>query len=141
MNILYPAGFRRDWVDRNSNSVSKFYEGLGIGPHGATARFNYTVPVGKRSFVTYLFHAVTRGTIAAPVGIVRSYLACILNSTAFNLDFIEFLTNAVGDRIAYIIGQNILMNAGDQVTAYTFDNSTGGTINYNISLQLVEFDQ
>ena len=140
MTILYPAGYRRDWIDRNAVSVCKAYENLGLAPHGMTLRWTYTVTAGKKAILTYLFASLTRMTVAAPVGQAIVYISAIINGTGINPFSLPMMSNVVGENRQIVIPQCFLMYGADQISAYTFDTSTGGQCAYSVSAQFIEFD-
>lgn len=140
MTILYPAGYRRDWIDRNAVSVVKAYENLGVAPHGLTSRWVYTVTAGKKAILTYFFASITRMVAAAPVGQAIVYVSGFINGTGINPFSLPMMFNTIGENRQIIIPQCFLMAGADTLTAYTFDTSTGGQCAYSISAQFIEFD-
>jgi len=140
MNILYPAGAKREWFDRNIVIVMKESSLTGTAPHGSTERWRYTVPAGKRAFVAAANLLVTRITAAAPVGQVLAWFGIYDGAASFNLAFAELFNNAIGAQCNTVLPNFGWLTAGQQLYAYTNDLSTGGTTNIYQSAQIIAFD-
>jgi hypothetical protein len=48
--------------------------------------------------------------------------------------------NAVGDHETQALGTSIILLPGDLLRFFTYDSSTGGTINYRCGWKITEFD-
>lgn len=131
------AGARPEPVDRNPGSNQPLWYGpTTIAPHATTQRFTYNVPSGKKVQVCNVAVSMLRVTAAAPVGLWEAYV------TGTNgLVYLQSLKNAIGDSEHGEVGTGIFYQVGGpSVSAYTRDQSTGGTVRYSISAEIVEFD-
>jgi hypothetical protein len=141
---------RRDralpWYDRNPLNIVKVYANT-VGPHASTQRWSYTVPTGRKAMMEELFDEVFRASTASanggptcdiyytPSGGSQSYLceSIISNVTAG-------AGPGTGAYDKTIMGQGIILYAGDNVACYTLDAGSGGTVSYICSAKLTEFD-
>lgn len=125
-------------VDRNPS-----YQGLawsssgGIAPHGPTTRATRTIPAGKKGFMMSAQAWITRLTAAAPVAKAQVWIEGFAGTeiVAAQLD-----DNAVAAKHDQAIGQCTFLAEGAVVNIRSTDGSTGGTIEYNASCTLMEFD-
>jgi hypothetical protein len=117
------------------------YVGADIAPHTQATRFTYTVPTGKKAFVEMLQTRVQRSTAASAASRVIAWIGYQPSGGSGSLmSYSVINTNGVGDKDANIVGQSIVMNAGDTLTGYTSDGSTGGACDYMLNYKITEFD-
>jgi len=62
------------WYDRNPIALLEHYGGSGVGPHGGTTRWIYTVPKNKKAYVESTLVEIVRRTVAAPIGTYGCYI-------------------------------------------------------------------
>jgi len=127
---------RAEWFDRNPALQISGWGSDSVSPHGLTQRFSYTVPSGKKALITLMNVSIMRvlaGTTAdiAQINIQLQAQVIIL---------LEIKSNTIGDGRYVGVGTLSLLNAGQTLTGYTFDSSTGGTIAYWMELSLTTFD-
>lgn len=134
------ASPRAEWYDRNAAPQPKTYAANNVAPHVATQRWSYTVPSGKKAWLESLFLFVIRQTAATAAG--RSGCAITVTQDALmvnllNNEFTDNTVNHLKDMFATNFG---ILVAGNVVTGWTFDESTGGTMGYTIAAKLTQFD-
>jgi len=139
MKFGFPGGPRLEWYDRNP--VAKHYASnpSSVAPHSATVRWIYTVPSGKKAFISILQAGVTRQTAATTLG--QAYAAIYLTISAVS-DVIlaaNLNDNTVGAKNVLVASGGVL-NAGDSIYGQTMDISTGGTCMYNVNYYTTEFN-
>jgi len=131
---------RPHWYDRNPSNIWRQYAAT-LGPHSSTQRWSYTVPAGKKALVEFSIACLLRVTAASTVGEAYAYVYYTPSGgTGGSLFEVRLLTNGIGDGKSLIVGQGIMMFAGDQLLGFTGDGSTGGTIEYVIAVKITEFD-
>jgi hypothetical protein len=141
MRTGQPIIGRPAWYDRNPVHVTKSYVGSAVAPHSATSRWSYTVPSGKKAMVELLRGSAIRDAAANTVDEVWIYIQLIPGGqSAAYIIFTRLLTNNVGDKVEFSIGQSMILLPGDQIFAYTADSSTGGAVHYELTAKITEFD-
>jgi len=132
---------RPAWYDRNSTTSVGGYQGTGVAPHAATNRLNVVVSSGKKVVAETIQLRVERATAATTA--VRPTIYCELTPSGGSATRIleaAIRGNNVGDKDNVSLGQNITLNAGDALTFYTVDGSTGGTCDLSIMIKFTIFD-
>jgi hypothetical protein len=117
------------------------YSAAGVAPHTVTARWNYTVPSGKKAMIEFLHVRILRSTAASTAGKVTAAISITPSGASSNDVMVaNILTNNVGDKDALVSGATLTLLAGDKIAANTSDASTGGTIDYVLACKATEFD-
>jgi hypothetical protein len=140
MNILYPAGTKREWVDRNPLITTQYYTVVGLGPHTLTNRGQYTVPTGRRAFVDNIFLYLHRNNVATTADVAYAGAVTYDNFQIVDIARAAQNQNVRGVVTTYNLNIALYLSAMQYVRMYTLDNSTGGSYDYYISLHIVEFD-
>ncbi len=141
MNIANPSNARDTFADRNGTTQTIFYQASGVAPHTLTTRSTYTVPAGKKSQVTRIRLAHIRSTVATTVGKVQALLSYVPAVAAgLNLALVQAIATTVGagDELNSVAFDVLL--AGDTIRLQTVDASTGGAIDYDLGVVLIEYD-
>jgi hypothetical protein len=128
---------RPNYYDRNPLSVGGSFQNDAQVPHGVTNQFTYTVPTGRKAFVTSLAVSIVRMTAAAPVGICNVTARWDLNDEAIVLVTFD---NTVGGGRALAAGGGSIVLAGKTFTFASQDLSTGGTMSFESGASIIEFD-
>ena len=128
------------WYQTNFASIAYTYSGSSIAPHSFTDRATYTVPANRLFKIGNIFAFQIRATAATAAGLVSTMIYLTRNSTTYNLNRVDFLTNNVGDKEGLAAGEGTVFKAADVVKIATQDVSTGGTIHYRASFFGCEFD-
>lgn len=137
------GGSRPAWYDRHPISKVQSYNGSDIAPHSATQRTTYTCPAGKKAIVELLALSIERVTVATTPLSAMAYVIIAPGGTGSNAILfarLEEVDNSLKDKDRAIAGSSIALNAGDILSSFTIDASTGGLISYNIGLKYTEFD-
>lgn len=131
-----------NYYGRNPVVRTAEYDAQGVSPHAATTRNTYTVPTGKLAYVESLYCLVVRITAATAASRVGA--VCNLDPSGGEpaVDIIRalLLTNAVGDNHGVVLASGGYLAAGDVLTLVTSDASTGGTVDYQVTRKLTEFE-
>jgi hypothetical protein len=127
--------------DRNPLMVRLSYEADGVAPHFLTERFLYTVPSRRKAILNSLAIAIIREVAPTTTGLVVARIV-ITPSGGSPLTILRIAHQlaAVGEPFHLTTDPNALMSPGDVLAAVTNDQSTGGTMGYNLSAILTEFD-
>lgn len=135
------GGARPAYHDRTPLAITQQYSATAVAPHASTTRWTYTVPTGRKFFCQVTFARWVRATAAAPVG-----NANVLFSYTPNGGVNAVTQEAVGAQNGVGLGKETLLGVqgslgpGDAVAGGTSDASTGGTIDYRVSMAGIEFD-
>lgn len=141
MRFYFPTGARPAPIDRNATNKGHTYSTAGVAPHGATTRFSYTTPAGKKFRIETAQATVIRATAAAPVGQYLAVVLCVLvdaNQPWFV--YAASLDNNVAARSYQNATGPIDLQATEQCITSTSDTSTGGTVNYTVAVKGTEYD-
>lgn len=140
MNILYPAGVRREYFDRNPLVTNFYFELPNVAPHGNTNRLTYTVPANRRALICAAELDFFRGTAATTSGKVWEQLTIFDGSLIRGVIWITLFTNNIGDARQVVASNFGWLLAAQRVDINTQDASTGGVLDYRGSFQILEFD-
>lgn len=128
-------------IDRNPAGQTQRYAASAVAPHGATTRWTYTTPAAKKDRVQELNLAFHRQTVGAPVGEFEANIQYTPNGgTAVYLLRRRSQDNTT---TLYIEAENATqldMLVGDNLLCQTADGSTGGTVAYNVSAVVFDYD-
>jgi len=127
---------RPAWYDRNPAPSGSAYFTDGVAPHALTARHTYAVPTGKTAIMTSLFVFCRRATAATTVGKVE---VRFLAGAGLQI-YWSFIDNTAGIRFTWELSPHTIVLAGTTIYMYTADGSTGGTVDYAVSIGYVTFD-
>jgi hypothetical protein len=130
MNILYPAGIKRDPIDRNSVNVASYFQLNATAPHGFTDRVTYTVPLNKRFLLTSFTCGITRESVAAPVATVLIALTYDIGGGDVLFCELPLTSNTVGASIILPSIGGVSFAQAVVLRVKTNDGSTGGTCSY-----------
>lgn len=129
------------WYDRNP--ISSIFEFVGsLAPHAKTYWWAYTVPKNKKAFAEAIMCRVNRATVAAPAVQAECGIEVQLLNNAALTGFLRLnlFGNTIDDHDTIIVGNSVMLQAGEKITGYTFDISTGGSVDYNLTCKITEFD-
>lgn len=140
MKIDYPAGVKRDWIDRNPIVSALVYNGQNVAPHALNERWGYTCPAGKRAHIELISINLMRTAVATTPNLAQAWVQIDDMTVQAGFGQCMVLGNVVGNEQHQTFGQFGWLTAGQSVSAYTADPSTGGTFAYYIAAQIVEFD-
>lgn len=121
------------WRLANSQIFLQTYLAGVIGPHGDTVRFSYTQPSGGRGLVLASSIAIRRDGAPTTAGRVKGLLQ--LNGITVLITF--FFGGAVDVSDRADIGHGIVLDGGDLLEGLTGDSSTGGSVTYALSAQIL----
>lgn len=141
MRIDYPTVNRNDFMSNNPIAAHVEYVNNAIGPHANTERWSFVVPANQLGVIQGGVLMMTRITVAAPAGMFTSYIDIIQGGTSCYLAYFNEINNGVGASYYVLIPSQIYLLAGDSVSMHTADLSTGGTISYVGSLNVLLYNQ
>ena len=136
MRVGFPVGPRLEWYDRNPSGKEWGYSGTGVGPHGLTTRFSYTVPTGKKFILENAYAITIRATVAGTPG----YAFCGVSARLYGVVQAKMLSNNVADIDSMNVGRSVIMKAGEALKGDSQDTSTDGTMTYEVIAHGIEFD-
>jgi len=132
---------RPGWYDRNPVRLFQYYKGDGVAPHSSTLRWTYTVPAGKKAWVELLVNRVKRsGAATTPDAVLSQIYLTPYGGSISTLLYVFFNSNTLGAGDTIIVPASMMLGAGDVLSAYTQDASTGGLVDYLVSAKITEFD-
>jgi len=141
VRVGFPGGPRLEWYDRNPYHRFQSFQNNNTAPHAITDRWSYTVPAGKKAFVEAGQTYARRVTAAAPVGLVQVTISIQPSGAGVAILLVsQIITNNVGDGDHAEIGSGPVLYPGDLIKGTTYDGSTAGTINLNVTSEITEFD-
>ena len=135
------ASARSAYYDRNATGTFLQYGGT-VAPHTATTRFSSTIASGKKAYIE-VCQAYAYRSVAAGVGNNSVVWFRVLNSgatTYASTIFTRSDTAATGLMIERVVTGQVTIYAGEALEALTIDGSTGGSIDFNLSAKLTNFD-
>lgn len=141
MIILYPNGQSPSFLGQHPKNVSIGWIGNGIAPHANTSRVSYTVPAGKRALIQACLGTTIRDTVAAPIGRFGLFVERDDGVSPDTILSLTSLANTIGANNQLSYADQSYMKAGDIVTIWTGDLSTGGTVSYFAHVSITEFDE
>lgn len=140
MNILYPAGVKREWFDRNPNTIVQAYSAGGVAPHVPTSRVSYTVPAGRKAYIMVGFGKSYRDTAATVAGLVEVFFSLTLDTGAQQVMNSTWINNSL-NIFQFLNLSNIgWLLPGNKAEIFTRDASTGGSCTFFASIAVLEFD-
>ncbi len=137
--------------DRNPTIIQIRFFGV-AGPHGEAVRWSYTVPAMRKAFINNAFSFLRIVTVAAPAGFRLSQIFADLNPVlgppvvpSADRAFLTFAflgenDNTIGNHADRNISDAGFLIAGLTIIATTHDVSTGGTVGYDLTALITEFD-
>lgn len=141
MNLFQTSTARPVAIDRNPTDRGAYFVNAGTAPHGSTVRVTYTVPAGKKFFLSYIQSDYLRETAAAPVGLTEIFALVVTPLPQNTVPFrIMSLDNNVGAVRSAILQPGLNASAGSVISITTSDASTGGTAKYSCSFHGIEYD-
>lgn len=140
MNILYPAGVKREWFDRNPIVSVIAYENSPIAPHAATVRATYVCPINRRALIAITGLLIERVTVATAVGRTRVMARLSDGSTSVYVAQAIFYNIAVGSFAQLTVPQFGWLTYNQTLWLQSEDLATGGATNIQVGAQIVEFD-
>ena len=125
------------WYQTNFAAKISNYSAADVAPHADTTRWTYTVPASRLAIVTHLLMQFYRKTAATTVNTTTIY---VIGPSNLILSLIQSYDNNVGSQSHNIIGQSMILTAGQSLAAHTYDQSTGGTHDFTVSMTAMEFN-
>ena len=112
-----------------------------IAPTLDTVRWTYTVPSLRKAYVESVLAATYRVTAATTAALVRSYVAIGPGAAGFgDIVLALFNSNNISAADQRIVGGIAILVAGDAIRTATADASTAGTVAFDNTAKITEFD-
>jgi len=141
MRIFNGESARLSYGDRNSSNVSVTFLAAAQAPAGSTVRATYTVPSGRGARLEMLMVSEYRVAVAAPVGRFTMIGALFVGGvTQMDLALAISSGNVAESGDKQIIGDCGILQIADQVKLITADASTGGTVTFDGTIKVTEYD-
>jgi len=136
-----PQAARLSWYDRNPLVKWLLYSAQGVGPHGMTTRWTYTVPTGRKTMLEALMAYLMRATAATTLGWASIQIWYQpAGGTDQELVYLDLYDNTVAAKTVSHLPFAVVLLAGDILRGVTADTSTGGACNYRIAAKATEYD-
>ena len=139
MDFLSPSPVTGNYYDRNMAQEGRSGSGTLAGTESESN--SYTVPAGKRAFVTLInvsYNRVTAATVDAGVTIYLDLYPTAVGTARLYLN--THFGNTVGFSKDVMLPISIYLEAGASVEAGIQNNSADGTIDWAIGLAVQEFN-
>jgi len=129
------------WYDRNPTQIRENVSST-ILPHVATKRISYTVAENRIGAINLLYVSLLRETVATKVGAyTHVYGNYTIGTKITGFIYVNLSkANAIGDRAQIALGTMFFMPEKDKIEFWSVDESTDGTVKYDITLGGLEFD-
>lgn len=118
--------------------ILRDYLGRGLGPHGETWRWNYTVPAGHHATLVEVWAVILRTSPCSVVNEAFVSIVVVHGSTRWEMYLPEYSCAAGAETYQGITFGNLSLGPGDQVWGGTGDSSTGGAHTFQLAAALVE---
>lgn len=118
------------------------YLASNVAPHASTTRSTYTVPTGKKARVDAISGEMMIKTAAGPAAERRVLFGVVVGGTAYYAGIMSLCAdkNTVGNISSLSVGSGLLMLVGQVSNIVSTDESTGGTLDYRMSILITEYD-
>ena len=127
---------RVEWYDRNPIQTSVSYLASNVPPHEWTLRSSYTVPSGRKALLCGCHMIIRRRTAPTTAGDFYAESYCFGTGVAC----IHSSSGVVGGGESISMGCWAVAEEGEDVTIETWDDSTGGAVDYSLLVSITEFD-
>jgi|SRR5712664_1673086 len=123
--------------DRNpTRPAALFFTTAPIAPHASTLRFSYTVPTNRKALMLTIQFRVRRATAATTAAAIQ----ILLQIAAVSLDFLVTYTNTADHESVYQVSVGTSILTGEQLKVLDIDSSTAGTVEFQETIEAIEFD-
>jgi hypothetical protein len=140
MRLTQAFSGRPNYYDRAPLQAMQAFDGT-VGPHGATTRWTYTVPAGRKANIESLAGMIRRQTVAGTPALFQNSAQYTPFGGSVKIRYnLANNSNAVDGGQNYNIGVAGTMLAGDALAMTTIDGSTTGTVEYVCSAGIFEYD-
>jgi hypothetical protein len=128
---------RQVYYDRNPTQVALQFAQVNTAPHTVATRVTYTVPTVRKAIFAGVFIQLVRVTAAGTPG------AITVNQDAGGIlrHKLNTLFNTVGNTVGGGISGGDVLVAAQTADLQDADASTGGAVDYEETVDIVEFDQ
>ena len=133
------AAARPAYYDRNAVSVVQSYNAV-VAPHTTTSRWAYTIASGKKALIEYGQQYTYRKTVATTSLEFQAYTLLTVGGTDYVFLARPVVDNTVAGGNNLQVTTQATIYAGEVLTAYTYDQCTGGTISFGITYKFTSYD-
>ena len=137
MRLNYPGNARAAYFDRNPVYVVRTYDAGTVAPHGATERWSYTVPAGRKVQVTSHCLIAMRDTTTATPLRAGAYFQPGLTPTLY----VVYFCGTLGNNQQVSLGVSGTFFSGAVLRGLSFDLSTAGSNYFANVMTAIEFDE
>ena len=141
MRIGSLAAARPAYYDRNALSLMVIGTASAVGPHGFTTRVSQTCPAGTKYVLEYAHRTIERNTAATTSSWIY-IINRVVDATATNAVNI-FASGALYPTVGGIsedhMATAVTIYPAEVLAVLTRDDSTGGTVSYNVTNKLTSF--
>lgn len=120
------------WIERRE------YVASGVAPHSATTRDTITTPSGTRYLIDTVYMRLRRASSASTNGYVVAMLSFTPSGgTARAIAGLQLYDNTVGYSTFATVPVGLVLYYLDSLSIVTYDLSTGGTVDYQVTLTYI----
>jgi len=139
MKVSSYAVARPVYSDRNSTSVLNTYAAT-VGPHAQTNRWSVTLGAGRKATMEGAWLQIIRITVATVIAQYNVSLNVTSGATTAVVGTRDSFSNTTLVDFSIAIPINVTIYPGENISAATLDNSTGGTVYYVASGKITTYD-
>lgn len=140
MRISSYAVARPAYYDRNATNTWNAYVAGTVAPHGGTTRWTVTIASGKKAIIETANVLMWRDAASTVIGASFGLLRLTSGATLGDIANAVLYTTTVYVTATQLVSGGITLYASDVLSAITQDNSTGGSIYYNLIAKGTIFD-
>lgn len=137
---------RPNYYDRNPIALLPSYAANGLGTHAFTTRWSYSVPPAREAFVEAFFGQMRRNSAAGTVAYAEIYAVISgggnpdapIAGAHFGAESLNANTPGAGIIVSHPL--SVQLSAGGIIYGATINTDTGGGIDFNVTVKIVEFD-
>lgn len=139
MRLSSLASARPAYYDRNA-TTTVLSTGITVAPHSQTTRVTSTIAAGKKAYIEYVYGMMIRVTAATTAGFMQITPRFTSGGTSAILAQVITVTNSLTTAETKTITGTITLYGGEVFDINSQDQSTGGTVYYEIAAKLTNFD-
>jgi hypothetical protein len=133
------AGARAQYYDRNAASVLNVYAAT-VAPHVTTARWSYTVASGKKLLVENLSQRAVRISAATSANTYGTEVGLTVGATGYAVQQVRVYVSTVFLSTIQVDHMALTLYASETLTGHTYDDSIGGTVQFQVAMKGTLYD-
>jgi hypothetical protein len=139
MKLASLSGARAQYYDRNAASVLNVYSAT-VAPHTTTTRWSYTVASGKKLLVENLSQRAIRLTAATSAQTYGSEVHLTVGALVYVVQQVRVYVSTLSLFTMQVDHMALTLYASETISGVTYDDSTGGTVLYQVAMKGTLYD-